>query len=420
MKKPRCVYSLDWLQLYCNCYGSQSQLEAESIVSPQADKHGNHRTYSFAQAHEYIKGYAFNKAVVYRKYTVAIIAWSPRNSNNDPYGCAIKIQNAVLYVADWHFILADILASLGWRALSITRLDLACDLNYFLNGLHPETFIRKYMMRSGQTYLRDGSNKWACYGYKELHVNNFDSIRWGSRKSGVSVYLYNKSKELKEQKYKPYIVEAWKQAALNVYKVWRVEMSINSSGRGLKSVDTGFVRSLFVDELSCQQGVENMFKVFAKKYFSFRKVENGGPKRKKDMPHVELLDYSQETLLKPTTLYHSAKSTLKESIVIRELMELKEQLWAEHGCLEKSMQDSLSAVMEEYSKRSFLAHKCKQEGRAVVDALNLKIDEHLTLDGYRQRYKNAKDLISDHAYMMDIAKRITKKLEEEAMQGVLL
>lgn len=442
MKRPRCVYSLDWVQLYCDARHAKIIDGYDVLVSPIADKWGNHREYRLTDAKEYIKGYAFNRSVYYRSYTVAVIAWSPRNANNDPFGCAIKVANAVLYVADWHFILADILASLGWVARSVTRIDICCDLNYFVNGLLPETFIRKYLMRKGATYIRDGSNKWACYGLKELHNNEFESIRWGSRKSGVSVYLYNKSKELGThlikrsksdadlsddegrvsigQKYKPYIVASWEKACLDVRKVWRVEISINSSGRGLKDVNSGFIRSLFVDELNTQLGIESIFKVFARRYFSFRKVERGCSSRKRDLPHVELLDFSGETILKPTTLYHSGKSTRTERIVCRELTELKEQLYETDGFQNLELANALSLVLKEYSQRSFLANQCEKLGKQISDVLKENVEEHITKEGYMQRFKNGADLISDGEYMKDVSARLASRIKEYTMDGVIV
>lgn len=412
MKKPRCVYSLDWVQLYCTSKDSSLSIADVSLISPCNDKYGNHREYTLKDGKEYIKGYTFNRTVWFGKYSLAIIAWLPKNHNNDPFGCAIKLLNPVLYVADWHFILADILATLHWQAKSITRIDIACDLNYFINGLNPETFIRKYMLKTGDTYIREGSNKWNAHGLKEIHRNNFEAIRWGSRKSGVSVYLYNKSKELKDKKYKPWIVDSWKDACLDINKVWRVEISVNSSGRGLKDVESVFIRPLFVDELSTQEDVESIFKMYAKKYFAFRKVKRGGAKRKKDMEVVPLLNLDEETRLKPTTLYQAQKSTRKEKTVIRELEEFKEQLWLEDSFNELPLINALELVVRVYSQRSFLARKCEIEGKHIKDEIMLEVDEHMTTQALKQRFANTKNLLSDGEKIKCIASIIAKQAKD--------
>ena len=183
------MYSLDWVQIYCTRSSVVPLEVGQSFTSPQNDEHGNHRCYRLTESKEWIKGYGEQYAVMYRQYVVAHIAICPRNVQLNKAGAAIKLSNAVLYVANWHFILSDILACLQWRAVSLTRVDLCCDFNYFLGGLLPETFIRKYICKSQDSYIRHGSNQFAVYGQKEMHKTAFSSIRWGSRQSGVSVYL---------------------------------------------------------------------------------------------------------------------------------------------------------------------------------------------------------------------------------------
>lgn len=408
------------MQLYCIQFSQDKDLtEFQTLISPQTDKWGNHREYRLTEPKEYIKGYTYSRCVKYKDYDVAVIAWCPRNANNDAKGCAIKLSNAVLYVADWHFILSDILVTLNWQAKNITRVDLCCDFNYFCKGLYPETFIRKYLMKKGDSYIREGSNRWACYGIKELHNVSFDSIRWGSRKSGVSVYLYNKSKELNEKKYKPYIVECWKQACLNVDKVWRVEISINSSGRGLKDSFSGLVRSLFVDELSIQENIEGIFKAYASRYFSFRRIVKGGPKRKKDMPGVALLDLGSSLDLKPTTLYYSAKSTRQETMVLRALHSLKLSIQESQDFGKMGLLYSLDDVISQYAQRSYLMHKCTNLGEDIKDRIEKGVESALSLNDMCTRMKCGQAIMSDKEYINDVTKRIAKKVAVLNLEGIL-
>ena len=47
--------------------------------------------------------------------------------------------------------------------------------------------------------------------------------------SNVDTYLYNKTKEMQDKKYKPWIVEAWKRAGIDTSKdVWRLEFSLHN------------------------------------------------------------------------------------------------------------------------------------------------------------------------------------------------
>lgn len=423
MKKPRCVYSLDWLQIYCNISKFPDENDFSDVVSPNADMYGNHRRYSLIQPLEWIKGYEWQRSVKYGKYVVAHIACRPRNCNNDANGGAIKLNNPTLYVANWHFILSDILSSLCWSAVSLTRVDLCADFNYFVNGLLPETFIRKYMCKTNDTYIKNGSNMWACYGQKELHKNTFNSIRWGSRQSGVSVYLYNKSKELDVNKYKPWIVESWKKADLNIKNVWRVEISVNSSGRGLKDVFSGIVQSLFVDALSGQYAIENIFKVYARKYFTFKSVSKGGPKRKKDMPDVQLLYLESSTdvpCLKPTTLYQSNKSSLQERRTLKALQGLKKEIEDEGSLQNFDFLNSLDDVIRKFSERSYYLHYCNNLQKDMESEIQHYAEDFLSTPEIKSRAESVGHIFSDKQYLKECASRIAKRVACLSAEGILL
>lgn len=325
LKKARCVYSVDWMQLFCSNGGTLTP-SWEVATSPMQDEWGNHRTYRLATSTQFIKGYEWQRKVIYRNYDVAYIASIPRDERVRKDACAIKLANAVLYVSDWYFILHDILFTLGWNALNITRCDLCCDLCYFVGGLLPETFIRNYMSKTKSTYLRIGSNKWACYGKKDMYRNTFESIRWGSRQSGVSVYLYNKTKELREVKDKPYIRRRWEEAQLpTTLDVWRVEVSISSQSLGLKSIYNSTIHTLFTDDLRTPELVARMFQNFAAKYFRFVKVVRGA-RRKRDLPEVQLLNFDVERDYKPISLQESHDTGRMERIVSNKLTNIYNDL----------------------------------------------------------------------------------------------
>lgn len=321
MKNPRATYSVDWMQLFC----SNSTLEPpmwEEKQSSSPDKWGNHRTYKLVTSMHYIKGYEWQREVVYKNYTVATVACCPKSDQVRKDGCAIKIANPVLYVADWYFILNDIIGVLGWQPLNITRVDLACDFNFFMNGVSPDTFIRKYVTKQKASYLRVGSNKFCIYGRKEMRCTIYDSIRWGSRQSGVSVYMYNKTKELDEVKDKPWIREAWQKANLSSTKaVWRVEISITSQGLGLKSMYNNLIHNLFIDELMTPELCRQMFQIYAAKYFRFVKTDPNA-KRKRDLKQVELLNLNAEQEMKPVGLSEYRDTGRMEKIVSNKLDEM--------------------------------------------------------------------------------------------------
>ena len=324
-KLPRSSYSVDWLQVFC-LRPLNNSMEWNVKVSPRSDKYGNHRTYKLAGAREYIQGYEQQRTMICNNYTIATVAWSPSDKRKRKEGCAIKMANPTLYCADWYFLLMDVLAVLEWHPHNLTRCDLAVDLNYFVGGILPSTFIRKYVCKNNNSFIRHGSNKWDLYGRKEMRATVFDSIRWGSRSSGVSVYLYNKSKELREVKDKPWIKAAWKKAELSsTLDVWRVEISITSQGLGLKSLADGMFHTLFVDDIKRPEYLQEIFLTFASHYFKFFRTDPKA-KRKRDLKEVQLLPRPKEQVYKPTSLYEYVNSGRTERIVANKLFDVIEYL----------------------------------------------------------------------------------------------
>ena len=204
---------------------------------------------------------------------------------------------------------------------------------YTKHYLHPSEFIHCYLndgeYNNAETFVREGSNKFCCYGSKELHATNgekeinddteihitsmFDYVRWGSRSSGVCTYLYNKSEELRSKHSKPWIKERWEKAGLNEEEgdVYRLEFSIQQKGMILTKKDrkagmeapkaSDFIR-LTADMVATQEKLDTLFWSYAYKYFSFRLV--GKQKYRKNMKRITLFDVNIVPELLPTTISH--------------------------------------------------------------------------------------------------------------------
>lgn len=319
------MFSVDWLQVSCS---SQSILQLDinsEIISKYSDPRGNHRTYTIHEQVELVCGYVKQCCVRWKGNAVMHIGWIPRQKDVDPKCVNIKIANPLLYTSEWYYVLNDFCLNLRIFIKQITRLDLAIDFNYLMNGLHPETFIRKYL-QAGRTYIRVGSNKWCAMGLKEMSRANFDYLRFGSRQSGICVYLYNKTRELQQQKDKPYIRNCWNQAGLNTDKdVWRLEFSLSSQGIGLKDVKSALFDTIFIDDLTTQESIENLSLIYAKKYFRFKQIVPGIHK-KQDLPDIQLLPPPQKPLVKPASIYRKTDTGRTERAHINFLNRCIDQL----------------------------------------------------------------------------------------------
>lgn len=334
MKNPK-LFSIDWLQLFCSHDTSQVLEAGTCITSPRCDMYGEHRTYRLVGAREYLHGYRQQLTVMWKQYTVATISYDHVDERVDRHACAIKLANAVLYVADWRYIVEDIMAALGWVPRNITRVDLCCDFNKFDYGIDPRTFMRRYLSdRSAklETYVRVASNKFAVNGTKTPDAALIETIRWGSRQNGVSTYMYNKSLELKSHNYKKYIVNAWRAAGLIIddpkHPIYRVEFSICSKGVALQDLELGEMHTLWLDDFDDAQRVRSLFQTFAAKFFRFKIVPPIGERlvKKQNLRDLELFDYSERLPMWPRTLCRTVDSGRTERMIASRLAQLSADL----------------------------------------------------------------------------------------------
>lgn len=368
MKTPRVAYSIDWLQLSVDVPQGLPPSWDEA-VSPQNDSAGQHRWYHLVEGDYYIRGYEFQREVHCGNYVVAHIACQPRTQHLPFTAGAIKMENSALYVADWYFILTDILAVLGWVPKRITRLDLCADFNYFIGGLLPETFLRNYVRKQDASYLRIGSNKFCVYGLKDMHRTSFESIRWGSRQNGVSVYMYNKTRELDQVKNKPYIRALWQKHELSTtLDVWRVEISITSQGLGLKSASDTLLHTLFVDDFDRPEAPRDFFKVYASKYFRFVRTDRNA-KRKRDLKEVQLLDLATSCPLRPVTIVTSLDAGRTEHLIASRLRDMRTWLQSSNFKDKFTILDAVSKTIELFDKRF--------EMKSSTDTLSRNLQEDI-------------------------------------------
>lgn len=271
-------------------------------------------------------------------YPIAHVFLHPKSSALDPHSCAVKVANRLLYSSTWSWHTLNVCAALRLEIKSITRVDLCCDFVEFANGQLPSDFIHHYLRdtvsRDTESYIRRGSNKFCAIGKKVIKfdknatkvkgekaidsvVSEFDYLRFGTRQSGCSVYLYNKSLELREKHGKPWIRRSWIDAGLikesyteseTEPDVYRLELSIQSKGMTVREsaiagdnfCSSEVVRKLVGSDFSTQLALESTFWAYQARYFSF--VVARGQKYRKDMPALQLFEPEIAPNIKPCYL----------------------------------------------------------------------------------------------------------------------
>jgi hypothetical protein len=194
------------------------------------------------------------------------------------------------------------MAALPIEFRSITRVDLACDFNKFYGGLSPRLFIKRYLngeilkigINRGYMSFRDmgyvianGSQRLPD-GFKK-GLPDFNAITWGT-KGYVQTQLYNKSLELREGKFKPWIFSSWERAKLDTNDVWRVEFRIQGAGKECQLLETGDLFAFGTSDIADIERIYQMYSVYADRYFRFVKADYHV--KKTQMTPIKFFSYS--------------------------------------------------------------------------------------------------------------------------------
>lgn len=182
------------------------------------------------------KIFAKIQELYYNDILIGSVASEPLSSILDKNLFLFKFENKILYDSLFLFYYSEILAIKCFKFNNLTRIDLCVDFQQFLNNLQPENFIlnflqNKYLKYNNVSFKIQGKqNKFFSdnkkhNGYKIEH----NYIRFGSATSNVSVYLYNKTLEIKEASHKSYITQLHTDSGFNMNKdVWRLEFSLKN------------------------------------------------------------------------------------------------------------------------------------------------------------------------------------------------
>lgn len=214
----------------------------------------------------------------------------PRSSVIRKDAALLEVENEWLYHGGGIPMVMDTLrSSVPYEVLGFSRLDLAAD---FCPDDEGRTVIEG--LASGDYYVagkRNGSSFWSTNnnprlapmwnGRKIPHCQS-----WGHKTSAIKWKLYYKTKELADAgggKFmdKPYIVDMWRCAGMDIQNVWRLEVSIK---HGNAFVFDGMVLDL--DTIATNRA--QVFRTLMSSRFQIHK--NEGHKDKTNDTIVSLLD----------------------------------------------------------------------------------------------------------------------------------
>jgi hypothetical protein len=244
--------------------------------------------------------------------------------------CHFKISNFKLYQyhgAESNF---DFFKTFNITNAHATRIDVCIDFNMLLNNINPADFIKRI---SRGIYLRKYSGRFKVEGTQAKNPD-YHYLRYGSHSSPVSLYFYNKSKELKEKKLKPWITEMWKHRGLDLSRdVWRMEFSVKDTR--LRFVDKSTGEGFGIHDVSFLKKTQltTMLNACINRYGSF--VINNWKSNISRMKPIQIIpgNFTDFTTFVAIPSFESSnlqKFTIKQLSLLEQDLRLNKQLQTEH------------------------------------------------------------------------------------------
>lgn len=340
----RYCISIDWLQVYClnnlqpvpetlYAVGMEFSVKKRSVGTP-----------IWSEVYD----------IEYQSRECAVYCRCPRSSALDKFASTIKLANRMLYTSRFVDVLKTLINVLELKYKGVTRIDVCYDCNRLAEGRPVGSFLRDYMFHqpfcSGHI-IRSGSRKVIMNAVRSMAGGvEISAMRWGSPKSDIQGYCYNKSLELLEEKDKPWIREAWERAGLvNVWTkddwdelseskkkghvttgtsiafvqvpVWRFEISIQAHGKDLIDLNTGELFRIDLSSIDAQEKIESLFYTYAKKVFDFRM--STGQEKIRNYPELKIFEQNCEVHCKPVHINLFADTGRTEKICANVLEKLQ-------------------------------------------------------------------------------------------------
>lgn len=220
----------------------------------------------------------------------------------------IKLANMYCYDANPVDLMLEFLDRERYSIKKIYRIDVFTDFEIFDTGDKPCNVVRRIV---DHTYSKINQSHRRVSGEDTWTECRDNWISWGKKGSMVSTKIYDKSKEIRENKmHKPYILELWRKngyidnvsnITLNgkYIQMWRIEFSIKGNAKGWIHIgkndsEDGEQHSLphSLQIYSNHKGVVNAFANLVPYYFHFKIYEEG--KRKSLCQDKQLFIFAKD------------------------------------------------------------------------------------------------------------------------------
>lgn len=370
------LVSIDWLSIYCDC----------SAMAPCQDYIFDKEPYGTQEFKDMYTIYLYGEEI-------AILTCNPRSSVMKPGTGMLKILNPILYQQGLPEIVYDLMYGCNIQFLNISRLDLCADFNHFEGYPQMQQFFKDFLTiklwKIGAAKYKVCANKaveFDCNYFKMIGLQSsrhtYQYLRFGSKVSKVSAYLYNKTQEFRDVKRKNYIAEAWKANEIDEkQEVWRLEFSLKGDGIKFINQETNQWQSKNLEMVFDPIQRTQLYNALYLKYWDFR--VNDGQKRKDRMKHAALLPI-ESSILKPVVITGSDVTDREQkrmiSAIERTYDEVRLKRQTRNEMLEASIQEltdfcGLSKWRAEkygakYANMDFAEQYQEEEERREIDRVH--------------------------------------------------
>lgn len=332
------LVSIDWLSIYCDC----------SAMAPSADFIFDKEPYGTSVYADMYTVYLYGEEI-------GILTCNPRSGALKKGTGVLKILNPILYQQGLAEITYDLLASCRIIPINISRLDLCADFNHFECYDDMQDFFQDFLnirlWKIGAAKYKVCANKaveFDCDYFKMIGLQSsrhaYQYLRFGSKVSKVSAYLYNKTQEFRDVKRKNYIAEAWEANDIDEKKeVWRLEFSLKGDGIKFLNTETKMWQAKNLEMVFDPIQRTQLYNALYLKYWNFR--WNDGQKRKDRMQTARLLPI-ESSILQPVVINGSDVTDREDKRMISAIERTYDEVRLKRQTRNETIERSIDELVE--------------------------------------------------------------------------
>lgn len=342
---PSTPLSIDWLSVSCKANKERSQVPKFETLK-----------YS-------TRNFKIVEIVTYDNIPYCTLISEPTSSIIPSDSVILKFENWILYQPFFTSIIDATISDCGLTYSQINRLDIAIDFEHFANRYKPENLIKDF---ASGTIHHSGKAKFKIIG-TTAENNIFDYFRIGTGHSLISIYLYNKSKELREVKEKIHIRELWKANGLDVGPdVWRLEVSLKSDTIKVLDLESGEVHPIDLITVKDSDALKRLFRAAINGRFLFKRKTKDTNKSR--WPVINLFKDWSKIEHKTITTKYTSDVTKMHKVALKKYVDFFKEIHISDPYKKAEYIEHLETYAHHYNLTKYLQEKT--DFQLVVNSLN--------------------------------------------------